>query len=210
MKKKIFLILIIILVIVGAFFLGRQIGINSEDGKTKILTRQEEVSAHDIKKTLTSSWTVSAKTTENLELNTYRYFKAMCVEEDDTVKSGENILEYSNGTYLTAPYDCVIVGLNVPETGNICTTSHYVQVSNLNTLHISVSISENEISSVSIGKEVDITLTADSTKTYKGTVTKINSVGNYASSGTTFATTIEFENDGTIKLGMTSTIYITL
>lgn len=210
MKKKIFLILVITLLIVGAFFLGRQIGINAEDGKTKTVTREEEVSTHDIKKTLSSSGSVSAKTTENVSLTAYKYFKAMCVEEDDTVKEGSNILEYTDGTYLTAPYDCVIKTINVPETGYVCTSSHYVQVSNLNTLQISVSISENEIASISTGKEVEITLTADSSKTYKGTVTKIDSVGNYASSGTTFGATIEFENDGNTKLGMTSTVSITI
>ena len=41
----------------------------------------------------------------------------MCVEEDDTVKKGENILKYSNGTYLVAPYDCVITEINIPESG---------------------------------------------------------------------------------------------
>lgn len=36
----------------------------------------------------------------------------MCVEEDDTVKKGENILKYSNGTYLVAPYDSVITEMS--------------------------------------------------------------------------------------------------
>lgn len=210
MKKKIFIILLIVLLILGAFFLGRQIGINTEDGKTKTVTRQEEVSSHDIKKTLTSSGTVSAKTTENVSLTAYKYFKAMCVETDDTVKMGENILEYTDGTYLTAPYDCVIISLNVPETGNLCTTSNYVQISNLGTLQISVSISENEISTLTTGKEVEITLTADSSKKYTGTLTKIDSVGTYASSGTTFGATIEFENDGNVKLGMSVSCTIIL
>ena len=36
----------------------------------------------------------------------------MCVEEDDTVKKGENILKYTNGTYLVAPYDSVITEMS--------------------------------------------------------------------------------------------------
>ncbi|MBR3002915.1 MAG: efflux RND transporter periplasmic adaptor subunit [Clostridia bacterium] len=210
MKKKIFIVIFIILVILGAFFLGRQIGLNTEDSKTKIVTREETVSAHDIKKTLTSSGTVSAKTTENISLTAYKYFQAMCVEEDDTVKMGENILQYTDGTYLTAPYDCVVKSINVPNTGDVCSASHYVQLSNLSTLQITVSISENEIANVSTGKEVEITLSADNSKKYTGTLTKIDSVGNYASSGTTFGATIEFENDGNVKLGMSVSCTIIL
>lgn len=60
MKKKIFITILIFLLIIGAFIIGRQIGLNTEDSKTKIVTRQEEVSTHDIKKTITSSGTVSS------------------------------------------------------------------------------------------------------------------------------------------------------
>ena len=202
MKKKILLIIFIIILILGSFFIGRQVGLNTEDDKTQIVTREETVSSHDIKKTLTASGTVEAKTTEKLSLETTKYFKAMCVEEDDTVNAGENILEYTDGSYLTAPYDCVVISLNIPETENKCTSSNYIEVSNLDTLITTISINENEINSVAVGQEVEITLTADESKTYTGKITKLDSVGNYQTSGTTFSGTIEFENDDTIKLGM--------
>lgn len=202
MKKKILLILLIVILMSGSFVIGRQVGLNTEESKTSIVTRQEDVISYDIKKTLTSSGQVQSKTTEKLELNTYRYFEAMCVEDDDTVKAGENLLEYTNGTYLTVPYDCVIISHSVPETGNKCTDSNYIEISNLNTLVTTISINENEINSIALDQAVEITLTADEKKTYTGKVTKIDSVGTYASSGTTFSSTIEFENDGNVKLGM--------
>jgi hypothetical protein len=202
MKKKILIIILIILLVGGAFFVGRQVGLNTEESKTKTVITEEVVSNHDIKKTLTGSGQVSAKTTEKLELTTTKYFEAMCVEEDDTVLEGENILEYTNGTYLTAPYDLVIKSINVPDTESKCTSSNYIEVADLTTLQTTISISENEIGEVEKGQEVEITLTADETKTYTGTITKIDSVGNYSSSGTTFSATVEFENDGDVKLGM--------
>ena len=58
----------------------------------------------------------------------------MCVEDDDTVKAGENLLEYTNGKYLTAPYDLVVIDKSVPEADNKCTSSNYIEVSNLSTL----------------------------------------------------------------------------
>ena len=202
MKKKILITILIILLTIGAFFVGRQVGLNTEESKTKTIITEETVSKHDIKKTLTSSGQVSAKTTEKLELTTTKYFKAMCVEEDDTVLEGENILEYTNGTYLTAPYDLVIESISVPDTESKCTSSNYIEVSNLTTLQTTISISENEIGELKKGQEVEITLTADETKTYTGSITKIDSVGTYSSSGTTFSATVEFENDGNVKLGM--------
>lgn len=202
MKKKILIISLIILLTGGAFVVGRQVGLNTEDSKTKTVITEETVSNHDIKKTLTGSGQVSAKTTEKLELTTTKYFKTMCVEEDDTVLEGENILEYTNGTYLTAPYDLVIENISVPDTESKCTSSNYIEVSNLTTLQTTISISENEIGELKKGQEVEITLTADETKTYTGSITKIDSVGTYSSSGTTFSAIVEFENDGNVKLGM--------
>ena len=118
MKKKIFIILIIILVMVGVFFLGRQVGLNEEQGSTKIVKSEEKVSTQTIKKTLTSSGTVESKETEKIELNTSKYFEAMCVEVDDTVSKGDKILKYTDGTYLKATNDCVIISTNLPETEN--------------------------------------------------------------------------------------------
>ena len=210
MKRKILLIIIIILIVIASFIIGRQVGINTEDDKTQTVITEETVSNHDIKKTLTASGTVEAKTTEKLELSTSKYFKALCVEDDDTVNKGEKILEYTNGTYLKAPYNCVVISHKVPETENKCTSSNYIEVSNLDTLITNVTINENEINDVAIGQEVEISLTADSKKTYTGKITKLDSVGTYATSGTTFTATVEFENDNTIKLGMSTSCTIIL
>lgn len=210
MKKKILLIILIIILVGGSFVIGRQVGINTEDSKAKTIVKEEAVETHDIKKTLTSSGEIQAKTTEKLALETSYYFKAICVEDDDTVKMGENLLEYTNGEFLTAPYDLVVVSHSTPEAETKCTSSNYIEVSNLNRLLTTISINENEINDVNIGQEAQITLTADESKIYTGKVTKVDSVGTYASSGTTFSATVEFENDGYIKLGMSLSCTITL
>ena len=132
----------------------------------------------------------------------------MCVEVDDTVSKGDKILKYTDGTYLKASKDCVIISTNLPETETKATSSNYVEVSYLNKLTVSLSISENELASVKVGQEVEISLTADDSKTYTGKITKIDSVGTYSNSGTTFDATVEFENDGNVKLGMTATLLL--
>lgn len=211
-KKKVICIIFICILIILSFFVGRQNGISKASNTTNTTTTITEVTVgtQTIQKTLTSSGQINAAETEKLSLSTSKYFKTMCVEEDDTVKAGENILKYTNGTYLTADRDCVIASYSVPETGSICTSSNYVEVQYLDTLNLSLSVNESEIQSVKEGQEVEIVLTADETKTYTGKITKIDSIGTYASSGSTFNSTVELENDGNIKLGMTASCTIIL
>ena len=64
-----------------------------------------------------------------------------------------------------------------------------------------MNIDEDDISKVSLGQESTITVITLG-KEYKGYVTNIAST---ASNGR-FKVTIEFENDGNIKLGMTSSV----
>lgn len=127
------------------------------------------------------------------------------VEANSYVAKGEKILKYTNGTYLTAPYDCYIVELKVPEFKGKCLNSHYVKIQSKNMLTVSMNVSETKISKISIGQEAVITIPALE-KEYKGYVTHI---GSTASNGK-FTIDIEFENDGDIKLGMTSTVQISI
>lgn len=145
MKKKILIIILIILLVGWAFFVGRQVGFNTKDNKTKTIITEEIVSNHDIKKTLTGSGQVLAKTTEKLELTTTKYFEAMCVEEDDTILKGENILKYTNGTYLVAPYDCYITELNLPDLNGKVLNIHYVGIASSNSLMVTMNIDETNI-----------------------------------------------------------------
>lgn len=210
MKGKIFKWIIVIAIIIGAFFLGRQVGLDTEISNTTTTITEENVSKQTIQKTLTSSGQIETGLTESIVPDTTEYFETMCVEEDDIVKMGENILQYSDGTYLVAEYDCVIVSYSMPETGKKCTSSNYVEVKSMKDLITTISVNENEINELSVGQEVDITLSADESKTFKGNVSKIDFIGSYSSSGTTFSATISFENDGDLKLGMSISCTIIL
>lgn len=205
MKKiKKLLAIIVLMAIVGTitFFVGKQIGLNTDTSSASTTIEEVTVGTQTIKKTLTSSGEIKSANTEKLELSTSYYYETMCVEEDDIVKEGENILKYTNGTYLTAPYDLVVTSYSVPETKNKATSSNYIEVQDLENLVISLSISENEIANISLDQEVEISLTADTSKTYTGKITKIDGVGTYQSSGTTFPVEVSLENDGNIKIGM--------
>ena len=211
-KKKYIIISGIILTIIIASIIATIIINKSKNAETSSSTSlvETQVSTQTIQKTLTGSGQITTSDTEKLALTTTKYFSTMCVEEDDTVKAGENILKYTDGTYLTATYDCVISSYSVPETGKICTSSNYVQVKNIGTLNMTLSVNESKINSISVGQSVSITVNAIENKTYTGTITKIDSVGTYSSSGSTFTATIEFANDGNIKIGMSASCTIIL
>ena len=155
--------------------------------------------------TLSENSEITSATSEKVELHATYYLSEVYVEEKQYVEKGTNILKYTNGTYLTAPYDCYIVELNLPEIGNKCLNSHYVQIESKNMLSVSMKVDETQINNVNIGKEATIEVTAIDKK-YTGYITHIGSI---ATNGK-FAVTIEFENDGNVMIGMTAGVEITI
>ena len=70
-------------------------------------------------------------------------------------------------------------------------------------LAVSMNIDEKNIGKISIGQEVEVTISSID-KTYKGYITHIGS----SASNKKFTIDIQFENDGKAKLGMTSSAQI--
>lgn len=200
-KKVIAIIILVAIVSSITFFIGKQIGLNTDTSSTTTKIEEKEVEKGTITKTISSSGEITSTLTEKLELSTSKYFDVMCVEEDDIVKKGENILKYTNGTYLTASYDCVISEINIPSSGEKCTNEHYVKIESLNSLSITLNIDETKISQYNIGDEVEITISATSEEV----TGNITSISNTASNGK-FTVKVEFENTGNIKIGMSAII----
>lgn len=76
-------------------------------------------------------------------------------------------------------------------------------------LYVTLSIGEADISTVKVGQEAEVTLTANN-KTYTGKIDKISDVGSYSTSGSTFPAYVKFTNDGTVKLGMSASCTVIL
>ena len=151
------------------------------------------------KTTLKQNSEVKSALVENIEPHASYYLEEIYVEEKQQVKEGDNILKYTNGTYLTAPYDCSVTELNLPEVDGKLLNSHYVQISSNNILSVTINVDESNINKVNVGQEAKINI-ATLEKEYTGYVTNVAST---AKDGR-FKVTIEFENDGNIKLGMTA------
>ena len=178
---------------------------NSESQNKEEGGRQKNKIQKEQTTTLSSNSEVKSALTENIELHTTYYLSEVYVEENQFVEKGGNILKYTNGTNLTAPYDCYITELNIPETKGQCLNNHYIQVESKNMLSVSMQVDETQIGKVNIGKEATIEVTAIDKK-YIGYVTNVGSI---ASNGK-FEVTIEFENDGNTMVGMTSKVEMTI
>ena len=205
--KKIGTILLILILIIILGILCFNLFSDSDSSSTNYSdikqNRITETTNSESTTTLSSTSEVKSALIENVELHATYYLEKVYVEENSYVAKGEKILKYTNGTYLKAPYDCYIVELNVPNEEGKILNSHYVQIQSKNILTVSMNIDETNINKVKVGDEAKITISAID-KTYAGYITHI---GSTASNGK-FTIDIEFENDGNVKIGMTSTVSI--
>jgi len=200
------MLLIILVVLVTVMILSDK---NTSNQNNKMDIQNSTVNSDASSSNSNNSLNISSKAevksalSENLNLHTGYYLEETYVEENSFVLKGENILKYTNGTYLTAPYDCYIEKLNVPETSEKCKNEHYVQIESKNMLSVTINVSENYINNLSVGDEATVEIGSLS-KTYTGYITHIAST---AQNGK-FEVTVEFENDDNVKIGMSATVKI--
>lgn len=212
-KKNPIVISIIILLIILIVIIYLYISPNSSKDNTvsidESLESVSEVQANiqTIENTLSSSGEISSALSEKVYLHTSYYFEELLVDENVYIEAGTNIIKYTNGTYLTAPYDCVITATNLPAESEICTTSHYIEISSIESLSMNLSVSETDINKIEIGDTVDITITATG-ETIQGYITSISEVGTYNSNGSYFSATVTFDNNGNLKIGMSASCEI--
>lgn len=209
-KKIIFIILILILLIVFSIVVYKNQTATDTSKIVETTKLTAEVSSQSIETTLTAPGEVQSAETEKISLNTTYSFLTMCAEKNDFVQKGDNLLKYTNGTYITAPYNCVITDYSVPNAKEACTSSNYIAISSTEDLYMDINIGEEEIDKISVGQEVEIIANYDETKIYKGEVSKINAIGTHSSGGTNFAAIASIENDGSLKLGMSASCNITI
>lgn len=148
---------------------------------------------------VTSTGEINSALEEKIELHATYYLEEVKVEENEFIAEGEKLVEYTNGTYLLAPYDCNIIEISVPEEKAQCTNQHFITIKATNYLTTTLKIDETQIDDIYIGQKSQLQVNALENKIYTGYITNISST---ASNGK-FTATIEFENDGIIQIGMT-------
>lgn len=201
-KRHTGLIIFCILLIVAGIFIYKNIKNKSSEENDKITVTEANVEQMTILNTINSSSYIASVLTENIELHATYYFDEIYYEENELIKEGENILKYTNGKYLVAPYDCIITKIEIPDKDEKCTNSHYITIESTNVLTMSLNVDEDELDTVYIGQEAEITVDVLKDKSYTGYVTKISNTASYSSNGSKFTVIVEFKNDGNILIGM--------
>lgn len=156
--KKPFIIIILIVILGVIIFLYNNQSIftstqstTSSSTSSTTETTQATAEIKTIEKTITSTSQIATSLDEKLSLHATYYFSEIYFSESDYVAEGENILKYTNGTYMTAPYNLVISSISVPSVNGQCTNSNYIEVYAIDTLTMSLSISEDDLQEVEIG-----------------------------------------------------------
>lgn len=213
MKKKIdfripIIVILIFILTVMCIFYFKNDSTNVEQSKSKNKAEKSTTISSNTTETSTKSISTTAEVTsavtDKVELHATYYLEECYVEDEQNLSAGENILKYTNGTYLTAPYDCVIKTINVPEAGSKCTNEHYIEIESKTLLAVQFKVDETNINKISLGQEAQIEISAFDDKTLTGNVTNIT---NTASNGK-FTVTVQFENDGEVMLGMSAKVSI--
>ena len=202
-RKIIYLILIIISVSVSIIF---AVNGSKPDNSGVAQEKQAEVENRTIAKELTNSMEVTSGLIEKVELRISYYFKELLVEENTYIPEGENILKYTNGTYLKAPYNCILTSSSLPQESEICDGSHYVELQATDTICTNISVSEADTEYLTLGKKVELTVNALENKKYEGYITDIGQTA----TNSKFNVTVTFVNDGNVKLGMSGSSTIIL
>lgn len=199
-KLVIVLAIVLILFIAIAVLIGN--AKKNQSGDTSVTTAQAAVM--DIKNSLSSDGEIAPALEENLAPHAGYALKKVLVEQGQALNEGDHILKYTNGKFLSAPYPCVIEKINLPEAKQTLTTDHYIKIGSTDTLAMSLTVNESDLSKISIGQDAEITPVASST-VYTGNITFISDLANYSDTGSTFDVTVTFQNDGSLRVGMSGT-----
>lgn len=210
MKKKKIIVILFLIIIFSGIIISHMLGKkdNNSIENFQNVTRNKSINNSNSKEqkeekkiTLKVNSEVKSALVEQIEPHASYYLEEVCIEENQYVEKGSNILKYTNGTYLSAPYDCVVTKLNLPELEGKILNSHYVEISSNNVLATTINVDEEKINQVKVGLEAKIKISTLE-KEYSGYITKVASTANNGK----FEVIVEFENDGNIKLGMTASV----
>ncbi len=86
-----------------------------------------EITGDDLKFLAVDSVRYVTGKTKKLFLNTTYIFDSVLVEPNQSVIGGTKLVKYTNGEYLTAPYDMMISKLELPQSGEKATNEHYIE-----------------------------------------------------------------------------------
>ena len=107
---------------------------------------------------------------------------------------------------LVAPQSGIISSSSLKDNGSVKEGALMFTLSSKNTMTLTVSVDELDISSISVGQKATVSVDAVSDKTYNATVKSISQVGSVSNGVTTYDVTLALTNaDDSLRIGMNAT-----
>ena len=166
-----------------------------------------------VERTVTGVGEVKPLATEKLKpADSWHWLESFDVPLNKRVPAGTTLVTYANGETWTAPYDLVVTSYTLPEKnkGAVTKDDHFIEVQRIDDVSIVLPVSETDLASLAEGQTVKVKLGADEERVYDGVISNINEVGTYGATGSKFTVTVRVPNDGSIKLGMSANLSITV
>ena len=128
--------------------------------------------------------------------------------------AGQTLVTYANGDTWAAPYDLVVTALRAcrrKNKGAVTKGDHFIEVHRIDSMAVTLQVSETDLGAPwPKGRAVTVRLGADESRVYEGTIANVNEVGTFGATGSKFTVTVAVPNDGSIKLGMSANLSITV
>lgn len=166
-----------------------------------------------VQKTVSGVGEVKPRATEKLKpADSWHWLESFDAPLNKRIAAGEKLVTFANGETWVAPYDLVVTDYALPEKnkGAVTKNDHFIEVQRIDKVNIVLPVPETDLAALAEGQGVSVKLGADEGRAYEGVISNINEVGTYGATGSKFAITVEVPNDGSIKLGMSANLSITV
>ncbi|MGN0599241.1 MAG: efflux RND transporter periplasmic adaptor subunit [Oscillospiraceae bacterium] len=116
--------------------------------------------------------------------------------------------EIDAGGYVFAPCSGIISAVSVSDGDSYMANQPLVTIMDSGSVYISLAVSENDISSLSVGQKCEITLSAFENKSFSGEIDTISAEPARSSGSVSYTVTVKMESDGNANIheGMTADV----
>lgn len=197
-KKKSGLIVGIIIALLVVGFIGFQIFAPKAS-----IYNEATVTKSSIETYYTFSGSVESKNTQNVMASSIIQISEINVAEGDSVEKDDVLFKTSQGAEIKAQISGTVSEIYVKEDQQLMSGSPLCDIYDFDSLQISVKVDEYDLSSISEGKEVSITI-GSLDKTIVGTVSSISDTATNLQGVAYFSAVIDLPQDEAIKVGMTA------
>lgn len=189
MHKKILALGLVVSLSLGAIGCSRE---NQETSDSQL--KEATVSIGTIREEISLSGTIQASKTTTVNSSSSSTVEDIYVEAGEDVVKGEDIILLENGKVIEAPFDGKITKISASINQDVNTSTALFSIVDDSSYKVTASVDESEISKISNGQEVDVTVTA-ANKELKGVISNVDAEASSSGNSVSFGIVITIEND---------------